>query len=850
MTDLFNRFTDGWLTLLVLEVLDKHDVLRALELAPAGVSVKSLAQACAANEGHLRVALRLLLEMGCLVQLANGHYAMAPHTDLRIPADSGALARLAMSQALGEPAGYNLRSWLERSAGGWEGVGEPLATCLDGALLAPLLMALEHLGGAPVLEGEVACAELSRCVQEALHGYFEQRAWGRREGGGFRLGDSGRSLLEESARLRSSLDFQSLLGNLPTLLFGDASSLHGLGPAKAELWPVEYMAALETAIVTQFDQPPLDRQPRYILEMGCTDGVLLRRLHVAIASRSLRGRHLQHYPLLLIGVTTSSTEQARVRQTLEGLPHLVLTGDISDPRGLLDSLGDNGIQDPESVLHIHAFQEHRRAWQAPVSVKGIEDQRHTPPVSVHVGRSGEYIEPAVALQGMVEHLARWHAITAHHGLMLLAAHCLDPASARRHAGRSGALHFDACHGFAGHQLYEAPVLLMAAAQAGLFPDRAVAQGFPHGEPFTQASLNRLLPRHYRIRHPLPRDLPHLRALELACWPGGLGATEQVLLRRLEIYPQGQLVMECEGQIVAAIYSQRLDSVERLRHSDCLRIEAWHDPAGPIAQLLGICVHPGRQGEGLADELIDFMLVYLASLSEVRSVVGVTRCHHYDARQPGAPSLQDYIRRRDEACGRLLEPMLCFHESHGAQVREVLDGYRPGDEVNHDAGVLVEYPDLRAGQPVCTVPTKTPEAAQDGHWRETVGELLLGVLGEARADAYGEHVPLMEMGLTSLQMLDLRHRLAERLACPLPATFFSSMEPPRRSWPIWKISTPPLVARWRKRLGRQATQRPLFPAQGASPSWEWVVAFPAERLLRKISGRCYNKASTRSASVAP
>ncbi|ERO59981.1 hypothetical protein P308_15855 [Pseudomonas piscis] len=776
MTDLLNRLADGWLALPVLEVLDQHGVLRALESAPDGISARSLARACAANEGQLRVALRLLLELGCLVQLANDHYELTPGMSIRIPAGADALIRLSLPQLLGEPAGHELRSWLERSAGGWENAPEPMATCLDGSLLAPLVMALEQAGGAQVLQEQGAstggpATGLSSAVLEALRRYFEQRTWGYWQGNGFCLNDAGRALLEGTAQLRASLAWQPLPGQLQVLLFGDASSIQEPKEEDAGSWPTEYLAAFEAAVVARFDQQPLEQQPGYLVEVGCSDGALLRRLYLAIANHSRRGQHLERYPLRLIGVTASSKQHARGQQTLEGLPHLLLTGDVGDPQGLLASLGANGIRDLENILYIHAFQEHRRAWQPPVSTRGIDDQRHARPSSVHVDRHGACIEPAAALQGLVEHLARWQEITTHHGLILLAAHCLHPGSAQQHARRSGALHLDASHGFAGHQLFEAPVFLLAAAQAGLFPDRAVAQGLPRGELFTQASLNRLLPRHYRIRHPLPRDLPRLRELELACWPSGLGATEAVLQRRLELYPQGQLVLEYQGQLVAAIYSQRLAAVEQLRHSDCFQVEALHDPAGPIAQLLGICVHPEHQGEGLADELIDFTLVYLASLDAVRNVVGVTRCHHYDARRADALSLKDYIRRRDEVSGRLLEPMLWFHESHGAQVREVLEGYRPGDAVNRDAGVLVEYPDVRNMPPPLKTTAAPSLAVPSGQWPQVVGQLLLGVLGEARAEAYGEHVPLMEMGLTSLQMLDLRHRLAERLASPLPATFF-------------------------------------------------------------------------------
>lgn len=179
--------------------------------------------------------------------------------------------------------------------------------------------------------------------------------------------------------------------------------------------------------------------------------------------------------------------------------------------------------------------------------------------------------------------------------------------------------------------------VMAAAAMGCLPERPgpSRQAVEPGP--ARFALHQWTARPYLVRHPSLDDLAILRELDLASWPEGLAVPESELRRRIEQFPQGQLLIEQEGQVIASLYTQRIDTLDQLRHTPYARFAEIHYPRGPLAHLMGICVAPDRQGHGLADQLIDFGLVYLASCEGIDSVAAVTRCHEYGRAEETARS---------------------------------------------------------------------------------------------------------------------------------------------------------------------------------------------------------------------
>ncbi|UAW63413.1 SDR family NAD(P)-dependent oxidoreductase [Mycoavidus sp. HKI] len=790
MLDVVNGFANGWVATPVISAFAWHGVFEAMSTRP--MTLKKLASRCRGNVGHLHAALRLLYELGWIEWLELDQYEATKGAALvrQLPNDLADLIHLSMTHALEAEQPARLLLWLERCGTGWAGADPAVVNVLDGALLAPLLAKLATLGN-HVLE-QAQPNEISIAALQAIQSLFVQRGWGQVGAAGFRLTPSGGALLASSGALGVVVSYATMFGGIDDLLFGKAEGVfdadeHGheshidrtLNVTASGVQHQSHFAELDTLILRIFDQSPLANQPRYVADMGCGDGSLLRRIYELVKTRSARGQALTEYPLTLIGADYNALALEATGKTLAGLPHVLVRADIADPQQLIADLAAAGITDPENILHVRSFLDHDRPFLPLEDKSAARRQEEVKGTGVYVARDGGEIKAAHAVQGLVEHLRRWRKAISRFGLLVLEVHCLPPVTVKRLGDLTESAHFDAYHAFSGQQLVEAPIFLAAAAEAGLFPEEGMSQAIPKQMDFTRISLHRLVPQPYTVRHPIRSDLRRLKQLDRICQPKALHTPIAEIKRRVCDLAQEQWVLEFGGQIVAALYTQRIESLDALRRACYKDMARLHRSEGRCVQLLGLFVAPEMKGRGFSDALIGLILAYSATLDGVDAVVGVTRCAHFIRRQQ-ACSLDDYIQSSNEQ-GQLLDPMLHFHTSHGAVLREVLRRFRPEDTDNEGAGILIEYPLRPRGAAVAKteVQQAVPERAMQvaDQIEPVVSSTVMQVLGSQRAAFYGAQVPLMEMGLSSLELLELRMLLGARLGESLPSTFLFSYGTP-------------------------------------------------------------------------
>ena len=182
------------------------------------------------------------------------------------------------------------------------------------------------------------------------------------------------------------------------------------------------------------------------------------------------------------------------------------------------------------------------------------------------------------------------------------------------------------------------------------------------------------------------------------------------------------------------------------------------------------MRPDRRDRVDAEELLDFAIDYLAAMDGVERVIGVTRCRDYARRTDRSLRHDQYVALRD-GNGLPIDPILLMHASHGALIENVLEGYRPRDQENGGAGVLISYSledRHRAAARVATPPISHPTGRE---LETTVRQAVERVLGAARRTAFQSDRPLMDMGLELLDLLELRRSLSEALGVILDPTFF-------------------------------------------------------------------------------
>ena len=305
-------------------------------------------------------------------------------------------------------------------------------------------------------------------------------------------------------------------------------------------------------------------------------------------------------------------------------------------------------------------------------------------------------------------------------------------------------------------------LLTAAAQ-GLFPvafDLNTARANPKSLVMSA--------RAYKIRPAQPADLAELVALEQQCWLPTLQASVDTIQRRLQVNPTGQLVVVLNDTVVGVIYSQRINGVDALSQHTMTSVEALHQDNGAIGQLLAVNIKPDRQQHGLGDELLEFMLQYLG-LMGVNSVVAVSLVKA--GVKPGAMTLADYLQYKDEH-GFLIDPILRFHQAHGASLAGVIPDYRLTVTHEQRAGIIIHYELLkRRPQRVDYSAVNNANNVSLDALTQHVHELILAGLGAAKQAAFSQERPLMEMGLDSADLLQLNERITTQFGISLPPAFF-------------------------------------------------------------------------------
>lgn len=489
MLELLNRYSHGLAVVPLVDALRKRGCLQYITDSVV-VQPVLMAQAFGINEGYLEVALRAFASLGWLNALADGTYECAStfrEVDF-VPNDAMAVYSLPFEQyaMAGDPA--LLGPWLERSSARWECEHEYLADYLDGTFVIPLLLALKQNGNVRLAEREsdgrripfldLMLGPKSKAEIELL---FCSRGWAKSSPDGMlELTVAGDYIWERIHVTAAFASYRPMFLRAKELMFGDPRTVFTYGDEGHEqhldrslnvlgsgFQHEKYFVDLSSLIVSIFDSTALAEQPKYIADTGCGDGSLLRQIYEAVKHKTLRGRFLDLYPLVLIGIDANAKALEATERTLQQYEHFTISGDIGDPAGLVATLANAGI-DVERVLHVRSFLDHDRTYRPPKDMSGVMSWERIPIDGVHIDADGKLIPSAKVAQSTVEHLRRWSGAINRHGLAMLEVHCLSPQDTAQFLDEAESLHFDAYHSMSRQLLLDAKTFLMCAAQAGLF----------------------------------------------------------------------------------------------------------------------------------------------------------------------------------------------------------------------------------------------------------------------------------------------------------------------------------------------------------------------------------------------
>ncbi|MCP5006308.1 MAG: hypothetical protein GY941_20575, partial [Planctomycetes bacterium] len=399
----------------------------------------------------------------------------------------------------------------------------------------------------------------------------------------------------------------------------------------------------------------------------------------------------------------------------------------------------------------------------------------------HVDRHGNLVSSLEVLSRWKVHLKSWAQVLDQGSLLVLEAHSLSPRESCRHLEVSESFYFDTLHSFSHQYLISAESFVILTTNVGLIRKLPLNR-YPKTLNFCRITLNHFEKRDYVIPHGTTKDLKTLYQLEKLCWKKEIQMPNAQIKARIEKYPQGQFVLEMGGKVLGVIYSQRIESVQKLEGETFLTVHRLHNEEGEVVQFLALNVHPKVHNLRLGDQLLEFMLQRCSIMSGVTSVVGVTLCTDYDS--AGALSFHEYIHHRDEE-GKIYDTMLSFHEAHGATIERELKGYRPEDTANEGFGPLIRYDifaqrnifgaqknrDGRVGERKTTATSLSPtENTSQRTITMFLEDRVKALLGEDEG-AFDMDRPLMEMGLDSADLLELQNQIIKKLEVSLEPAFF-------------------------------------------------------------------------------
>lgn len=165
-----------------------------------------------------------------------------------------------------------------------------------------------------------------------------------------------------------------------------------------------------------------------------------------------------------------------------------------------------------------------------------------------------------------------------------------------------------------------------------------------------------------------------------CFPSLRPWTREQLESQLQHFPEGQICIEVDGELVASSSSLIVEYDDYTDWHDYMEISdsgmiSNHDPEGDTLYGIEMMVHPEYRGQKLARRLYEARKQLCRDHNLARQIIG-GRIPGY-AKHEHEMSAQEYVQRVIDK--NLFDPVLTTQLSNGFQVRQLIKDYLPSDE---------------------------------------------------------------------------------------------------------------------------------------------------------------------------
>lgn len=490
------------------------------------VSISEIATAKNANEGYLNVALRILSAQGWLdYKTSNGDVIIKINEISKIAFDHFYLYKdvigLLEYSAKFHPRKFELEPFqkLEKLFKKYENrfyldlntnttitnIQNQILKHIEGILVGPTIV---HLGMGGMfhkyfMEASFSADEYHKFPEsfDSILTFLSNLGWFSKSNGNYTFTNKGLFFAKRASAYGVTVSYIPMFRQMDTLLFGDPNILWDSKTGdeihvdrEMNVWGsggahTTYFKKIDEIIVSLFNKP-LEEQPKGILDMGCGNGAFLIHLFEVIETQTLRGKHLDNYPLFLVGADYNKAALKVTRANLiqADIWAKVIWGDISDPDLLQKDLKENYAIELKDLLSVRTFLDHNRIWSTPSSLLD------TPSLSTGAfAYRGKRLHNNDVECNLKDHFKKWAPYIAKFGLIVIELHTINPALTAGNLGKTAATAYDATHGFSDQYILEIDSFLKVIKEAGLQSDEKYFSKFPDSDLAT-VSINYIIGR--------------------------------------------------------------------------------------------------------------------------------------------------------------------------------------------------------------------------------------------------------------------------------------------------------------------------------------------------------------------
>lgn len=111
------------------------------------------------------------------------------------------------------------------------------------------------------------------------------------------------------------------------------------------------------------------------------------------------------------------------------------------------------------------------------------------------------------------------------------------------------------------------------------------------------------------------DLDRCYEIETAAYTGDEAATRDKIRTRIEVWPDGFLVLEYNGEVAGFINSGA--AFDAQMSDEAFKELQGHDPAGPDVVIMSVAVHPDFQRQGIARRMLSAFITQMREAGKQR-----------------------------------------------------------------------------------------------------------------------------------------------------------------------------------------------------------------------------------------